>query len=190
MILSYNRNRRILKMTGHQMVEFSAALVVLVIGILIPIVDLSVLPLRLMLWQEALNCDVRKLAQSENFSTAKNTLDTDPTLFMRQNRIDGVKLLDTNCLFVISMQTPPYESFTTDRINDIPPKWLPNGIKAPCTYELQISAKVEISPLILLNDVHTSVPGLTSPFTCITTARDHWENSGRNPITTQYFMNE
>jgi hypothetical protein len=183
-------NRRKIRKIGHQMVEFSAAIVVLVICVLIPIIDLSVLPLRLLLWQEALNSDVRKLAQSEKFSSAKESLDTDKSLLIYTNRIDGIRLLGANSVLTISKQTPPYETFATDEINSIPPKWLPTGIKAPCTYELQVSTTVEVSPLIMFNGFKTPIPGLTAPFIFTNKARNHWENSSRDPVTGMFFMNE
>jgi len=189
MIIS-NRYRKKSRKSGQQLVEFSAALILLVIGIFIPLLDLGVLPLRWILWQEALNTDVRRLAQSESFSKAITSLDTDGFLSMRLGHISGVKLLNAQCALIISTLNSPYETYTVQEPKSIKAAWLPGGAKSPCLYELEITSVIELSPLILLQGFSTSIPGLTKPFICTTKARAHWENYGRDPSTKQFFMNE
>ena len=172
------------------MVEFSAALVLLVIGIFIPIFDFGVIPLRWILWQEALNIDARRLARCENFSTAKNTLTDNTSLTMYNTRIDGVNLISPDCDLVISMVYPPYDYYVAQAPNEIRAEWLPGGPKSPCYYEMEVNAVVEISPLFLWSGIKTPVPGLTVPLTCKTKARAHWENYGRNPVTNQFYVQE
>lgn len=175
---------------GQQMAEFSAALVLLIVGICIPLLDLCVIPIRWGLWQQSLNSDARKLAQSENLSSAMAALDTDPALSMRSGNIAGAKLRSAKCALVITMLNPPGEVFITKQPKSIESAWLPGGSRSPCSYELEITTLVEISPLFVLSGSKVAIPGLTEPFVCTTKSRAHWENYGRDPSTKQFFMNE
>jgi len=175
---------------GAQLVEFSAALVLLITGIIIPLLDLSVLPLHWILSQEIINSEVRKLAQSENFGSAIAALDTDSSLRTQLTNLGGVKPLSTKCALVISMLNKPYEFFTVEEPQSILREWLPEGKRSPCYYELEISTVLELSPLVVLDKFSISVPGLTRPFICTIKARAHWENYGRDPVTKKFYMNE
>ncbi len=175
---------------GQQMAEFSAALVLLIVGICIPLLNLAVMPLRWGLWQQGLNSDARKIAQSENFSSAIAALETDRSLSMRSSNISGAKLLSAKCALIITMLNSPGEVFIAEKPQTIEPAWLPDGKKSPCSYQLQITSDVAISPLFLLSGSKVKIPGLTEPFKCTTKALAHWENYGRDPATKRFFMNE
>jgi len=175
---------------GYQTAEFAAALVVLVLGIVIPLVDLGVLPLRWILSQEIITSEVQKLAQSENFSSTIAALDNDSLLRTKLANLGGVKPLSTKCVLIISMLNDPYETFVADEPKSITPQWLPEGKRSPCYYELETTAVVEISPLVLLNGLDKPIPGLTRPFICTIKGKAHWENYGRNPVTKKFYMNE
>ncbi len=172
------------------MAEFSAALVFFIVGIGVPLLDLSVMPIRWVLWQQALNADVHKLAQSESFSNAVSALNFDSSLATRSIGVSGVKEQSSKCTLVITMLNPPGESFIAEEPKSIQAEWLPGGKRSPCSYELEISSLIQISPLILVSGSKISIPGLTSPLLCRTIARAHWENYGRDPLTKQFFMNE
>jgi len=181
------RNRQI---GGYQISEFTAALVVLVIGIVVPLVDLAAMPLHWILSQEIITSEARRLAQSESFSSAIAALDNDPLLRTRLLNLGGVKPLSTDCKLIISMLNKPYESFVANEPKSIPAEWLPEGKRSPCYYELEITVVQELSPLVVFNAFNTSIPGLTRPFICTIKARAHWENYGRNPVTKRFYMNE
>jgi hypothetical protein len=178
------------RLSGAQLVEFAAAFVLLIIGIFIPLLDLSVIPVRWILAQEIITSEVRRLAQSENFSSAIRALDTDSSFKTLLTNLSGVKPQASTCVLVISMLNEPYESFIASAPKSILPEWLPEGKRSPCYYELETSTVLELSPLIVLDSLTISIPGLTRPFVVTTKARAHWENYGRNPATKQFYMNE
>jgi hypothetical protein len=176
--------------SGQQMAEFSAALVLLIVGIGIPLIDLGVLPFRWLLWQQLLTADVRKLAQSEKFSTAMTALDSNTALSVGLGTKAGVKLISSQCAIIITMLNEPRDVFIAEKPGAIEGAWLPGGAKSPCSYELEVTSVIALSPLILLNGIKSPIPGLTEPIICTTKARAHWENYGRDPYTKQFFMNE
>lgn len=175
---------------GANMTEFSAAIVILILGFLIPLLDLGVIPVHWLLCKEIVSNYVRKLALSETFSQAMTTVNSDPSLQNWLTQLGGVKTETITCRLVISRLAPPLESFSTDKPHSIPAEWLPGGKKAPCSYEIELSVLAQFNPLIMLNLGIGEIPGLTRPFTCLIEAKAPWENYGCNPITKQFFLNE
>ncbi len=175
---------------GSQIAEFSAAFVLLIIGIMIPLLDLGILPLHWILTEEIINTQTRRLAQCKTFSQAVNLLNTDAMLGTQLARLGGVELQSTELMLIISMTNPPYEIFTIAEGNPIPPEWLPNGKKFPCKYELEMDSLIQFSPLVIIHGSNLDIAGLTKPFSCTVKARTLWENYGRDPITKKFYMDE
>jgi len=176
---------------GSELVEFNAALVLLIIGFVLPLADLSVLPIRWLLAQEVITSEVRELAQSKSFSDAIERLADGSSLNTQLNRIGGVQLLSANCALVITMLNTPYEIFVASEPKNIRAEWLPNGNRSPCSYEIELSTNIELSPLIMLrNSFIKDIPGLTKPFVWRVKERAHWESYGRNPTTKKFYINE
>ena len=175
---------------GANLTEFSAAIVILILGFLIPLLDLGVIPVHWLLSKEIVSNYVRKLALSETFSQAMTTVNTDPSLQIWLTQLGGVKTETINCRLVISRLAPPLETFATDKPHSIPAEWLPGGKKAPCSYEIELSVQAQFTPLIMLNLGIGEIPGLTTPFISRIEAKAPWENYGCNPITKQFFINE
>lgn len=113
--------------SGSQLSEFGAALVVLVIGFTLPLLDLGILPLHWVLSQEIITSEARRLAQSKTFSGAIDALAADSSLATQLTKLGGVKPVSTKCVLIITMLNQPYESFTTDDPKSILPEWLPEG---------------------------------------------------------------
>ena len=100
-----------------------------------------------------------------------------------------VKPISTQCSMIITALND-YDFYIASTPKDIPAAWLPNGSKAPCKYELEICSEIELSPLILASQISTPIPGLTKPFKCKVISRANWENTGRDPLTKKYFLEE
>lgn len=175
---------------GAQMVEFAAALVVLLICILLPLLDFAVIPVHWLLSQEIVTHYAHRLAISQKFSQALAMLDADDSVTNQLLHLGGVKPQAINCCLVISQSQPPFETFVADSPKRIPPAWLPGGGKSPCNYEIKLSVQAEFSPLIVVKIFGTKIPGLTQPFTGVIEAKSAWENYGCDPATGQFYMNE
>ncbi len=176
--------------SGYQLAEFSAALVVLLIGILIPLLDLGVIPLHWILAHEIIASRVQQLAQCKSFSEAIDSLNTDSSLNIELANLGGVKLVSIKSNLIISKTSLPYETLVAEEPKSIPTDWLPGGKNSPCEYKLEVSALVELSPLALYSGLQANIPGLTKPFDCLIKINSQWENYGRDPITKQFYMNE
>ena len=175
---------------GANISEFSAAIVVLVIGFMIPLLDLGIIPIHWLLSQQIISSYVRKLALCETFSQAMTQVNSDPTLQNWLTRLGGVKPELIQCHLLISRLQPPLDVFSTDHPKTIPAVWLPNGPKSPCSYELDLAVTCQFNPLLVLPVSMGKIPGLTVPYTCVIDAKAPWENFGCDPITKQFFINE
>jgi len=175
---------------GAQLSEFSAALVLLIIGFLLPVLHLGIIPVHWLLSKEIVTKYVRKLALSETFSQAIETVNTDPSLQQWLSQLGGVNPETIKCRLVISRLAPPLETCVVEEPRKIPKAWLPEGPKSPCSYEIELSVTAQFNPLVLIRSGLGNVPGLTKPFTCVIDARTPWENFGRNPVSKEFFINE
>ncbi len=176
--------------TGSQIAEFGAALVVLATVIIIPLVDLLIVPVRLMMVQDKANLLARRLALCETFSASCADMLSVPSISTDLNGINGVRVESADMCLRISQVGPCSEVFTVYCPGQIPSAWLPDGINAPCLYSLELRIKMLISPAFLLRQCGYAFPGLTAPFPVVITASHEWQNLGRDPLTGEYFLNE
>ncbi len=195
MLLRSNRIRRRSPRSpaGSQMADFAAALVILVVVIFIPLLDLTILPIRWMLAREIINDYSRKLALCETFSESYALMKADPSLATRLLRLGGVECKDINLQLRISrvfLSPHPDEYVLIEGPRTIPTEWLPGGKKSPCTYSLELKVTTLISPAFLMSGIGLDIPGLTSPVPFEISSAHEWENLARNPISKKYYLNE
>lgn len=176
--------------SGAQTLEFAAALSILIIAIILPLLDFGVIPIHWMLSQEILTNYTRKLTLCKSFSQALAMLDANSSLESQLSHLGGVKPQAIKCFMVISQLQPPFETFVTDTAKTVPAAWLPGGTKSPCSYEVKLSAQLEFNPLIIVTFYKVNIPGLTRPFSCVLEAKIPWENYECDPITNQFYINE
>ncbi len=118
------------------MVEFGAAMVILILSFTLPLLDFGMIPIHWMLSQEIVTKYTSKLAVCQSFSQALAMLDADNSMIQQLSHLGGVTPQSTKCLLVISKIEPPLESFIADCPKTIPVAWLPGGAKSPCNYEI------------------------------------------------------
>jgi hypothetical protein len=178
---------------GSQLAEFGPALFILAFFILIPLLDLGILPVRWMLAQEIVNEYSRKLALQENFSQSFRTIEADPSLATRLKKLGGVTVKNINLQLRASRifrHPHPSEFILVNQPRRIPPAWQPDGAKAPCDYSLELNVQSLMSPAFLFPASWYAIPGLTRPIPVTFNASHEWENLGRNPVTKSFFLNE
>jgi hypothetical protein len=174
-------------------VEFAAALIILVFFVFIPLLDLTIVPIRWMLAQELVNDYGRKLALCESFSDSFKMMEADPSLTTRLRRLGGVDVKSIKLHMRISrvfLHPHKEEVLIVSTPGKVPAEWLPNGAKAPCTYALELDIGSLISPAIMLPKHFGIVPGLSAPIPLLITSTHAWENCARNPATGHFFINE
>lgn len=178
---------------GSNIPDFAAALVLLVIVVFIPLLDLTILPIRWMLAREIINDYSRRLALCETLSKSFQTMQADPSLATRLLRLGGVECKDISLRMRISrvfLNPHTDEILFVNAPGQIPPAWLPDGAKAPCTYTLELKVDTLISPAILFAGNGITVPGLTAPIAFQIGSSHEWENLGRDPGTKAFYLNE
>lgn len=178
---------------GSQLVDFAAALFLLVFLVFVPLIDLTIIPVRWMLAKEIISNYARKLAACESLTQAYEVMNADPSLETRLLHLGGVSLESIDMHLRITrvfLYSDHEEVLLVKEPGAVPPEWKPNGKKAPCIYAIEIEVKSNISPAILLPKGGTAIPGLNAPIPITLTASANWENMGRNPVTKEFYLNE
>jgi hypothetical protein len=178
---------------GSQMTEFSAALIILIGFVIVPLLDLTIIPVRWMMAQEIVNDYARKLAFCETFRQSHRTMDADPSLSTRLQRLGGVSVKSLSLHLRIQRifkYAHPEEYLIVEDPGAIPAAWLPDGAKSPCAYSLEVDVRSLMAPAIMFPERGTAIPGLTAPVPLLVTASHAWENFGRDPATGKFFLNE
>ena len=178
------------KSTGAQAAEFGAALTVLVLFFVIPLLDFGVIPVRWGLANHLITSYSVNFARAETLSRAFEQMEEDTNLQDLLMKIGGVKAKRLRLALIITQPSSVDKKLVVEEPKHIPTAWLPDSPNGPFQYELELMATVEISPLIEIKLGEKKIPGLNAPFTVTMLSTSHWENLGRNPNTNEFFMNE
>ncbi|HEY9787828.1 MAG TPA: hypothetical protein V6D17_20745 [Candidatus Obscuribacterales bacterium] len=188
--LSAVRMRRREPRGAAQAAEFGAAVVALIVCFVIPLVDFGIIPVRWALAFNIVNSYVGNLSRAETFSRAWQQLEEDPGMGTMLKRIGGVNPKRYNLTMLITKPADGSVQASVDQPKRIPSHYLPDGPGGPYQYELELSAELEVSPLIVCNIGPKKIPGLNAPFNFTISRTSHWENLGRNPTTNEFYINE
>ncbi len=172
-----NRSRK-RKQNGN-ISEFGAALITLICFVILPLLNLSFIPVRYMLCEGALNELTRRLAHCEKLTEAQDTLKKD----------NAWKTILDRCGVTISGERLSLLVTTSDGTRGIvlnpggqlSDEWLPGGANGPCIYSLSVKANFTIAALY---------QGPFKPVTITITSHSQWENLSKNPKSLNYFINE
>jgi len=172
---------------GSLIAEFGPALFLLIFCFVIPLLDLGMLPIRYGLTYAAATNAVSKLALANKASDANRMLQTDTwwTSFLGKC---GIDVEQKQLAMVVINKKGSGQVFATDQPGSIPSALLPDGPDGPGAYILRLSIKADISPLLVMSG--RGIPGLTSPVPITLQTSSVWENLGRDPDTTEYYLNE
>jgi hypothetical protein len=180
-------SRRKRRSDGHVIAEFAPALAILAIMVFIPLLDLTIVPIRWTLAQQLVDDYARKLALCETFSEALATMRAEPSLHQRLEHIGGIQ---TKALDVQLQISDASETITVSDVGKIPAAWLPSGTHRVCTYTLCVKAQSLLSPAILFQTGNEKIPGLSAPIPLEITASHQWGNLAVDPITRNFYINE
>lgn len=166
------------------MTEFSGAMIIFILFIFTPLLNIGILPVRYLIAHGIMTEMAHRMSVCEKRSEAANLLKTNSwwTNLLSACGVT-VKNPDASLLIVDKNNSKTSVSMNTVLSND----QLPNGSQGPFMYSLQLSADCDISPLF---NAGAGLPGFTKPVTLHLTSQAQWENLGRNPETTYYYINE
>jgi hypothetical protein len=179
--------------SGSHLAEFAPSLVILIAFVVIPLLDLTIVPVRWMLAHEIVNDYARRLALCESFGESHVQMEQDPSLKARLLKLGGVSVKSINLTLRISrvFKNPHMpEVFVVKNPGQIPKEWLPDGSKAPCSYALDLDVDALLSPAITFPQQGVSIPGFNQPISFLVSSSHEWENFARNPRTGKFFINE
>lgn len=158
--------------------------------VFIPLLDLTIVPIRWTLAQQLVDDYARRLALCETFSEARQTMDASPSLNEKLERIGGIRIEGLDLQLQITNLT---DTVDITRPRSVPAEWLPNGAKRACTYTLNVNAHALLSPAILFAggaDGGTKIPGLNAPIPITITGSHQWANLAVNPVSRKFYLNE
>lgn len=170
--------------SGQQLAELAAVLVVLVLGFIIPIINLGLAPVRWTLCQSFVDNDLRMLARCEKYSQALALHAKDFSTRETLSEFCGVTLEDSR--IYLTLRSKEHGSLEVDRPGDIPAAWLNDNIE----FSLCHSATAKIAPLVTARPFGLKIDGINAPLSLQIATSTQWENTGRDPLTLSYFVNE
>lgn len=169
------------------MVEFVYCLVFIFFVILIPLINYGTLLTRWAMANQIVESWTRGLAKKQKMSQAfDRVLESDFVEAVRKPT--GVRIKKVEPSLIISKVNDPTQFLAVNVPGRIPKKWLPNG--GNYEYTIQIAVDSEIDPLISFQLFGLEIPGLTKAADVRMVNTCLWENMGRDPVTTEYFLNE
>jgi hypothetical protein len=172
------------------MIDFTAAFTILLIGVLVPLINFSIIPIRYGMIQTRIESKIHELAQHGKLSEALelNQLGVDSQDPLCS--ISGCAVKEEQVHLCISSMRRTDRIVNVTDAKTITPDWLPQGALSPCDYSLVLQTQVDVSPIVTMSVFGANIPGITTPFRCAITKAAEWENIGRDPVTGKFFINE
>jgi hypothetical protein len=172
-----------------QVTEFGAALFLLLGCIVLPLLNMAIIPVRYGMGKSIITAEVRRLARSESFGEALAQVTAESSRWQQLHAIGGIDVKETELnMTVESVKNKHMETFR--RPKSIPPSWLPEGSESPCVYLLDLKVDVDIHPLVSVSWTAVNIPGLTGPIPIRFHEVAAWENLTRDPVTGDFFVNQ
>jgi hypothetical protein len=179
-MINLRRNQR-----GSLMTEFAAAFVLFTCCLMIPLVNISVIPVRYVISFAMVSEVTRKLAIAETRSQAM-TLASQAAFYQGFAKQFGITMEPPILSLICKDQNSAMMIFPGRK--PIPAVFLPGGSRSNhCNYLLKTETSVQIPPLFCIGP---RIPALTSPISFNISATAPWENLGCDPATREFYINE
>ncbi len=172
--------------SGSSMTEFSGALVIFVLFIFTPLINIGILPVRYLIAHGIMTEMTHRMAVCEKRRTEASQLLQTNLWWTKLLAACGVAVKNPQASLIIVDKGGSGKN-TVAIGGSIADDLLPNGSKGPFMYSIQLTADCAISPLF---NAGAGLPGFTSPVTIRMSSQAQWENLGRDPETTYYYVNE
>jgi len=169
---------------GSLMTEFASAFTIFICCLLIPLINLSVVPVRYVIVFAMVTDLTRKAATAETRSQAIG-IATKSGFHQDFAQKFGISMATPSVSIVCKNQDSEVVVFPYKK--RIPTAWLPGGSRSQCNYLLQTTTDVEIPPLFCCGP---KITALTAPVPLTITSAVPWENLGCDPSTQEFYINE
>ncbi len=181
--------RRPRRADGSHSVEFIFCFVFLFFAILVPLYNYSALMIRWTTASQVAKNWANTLAKERKLSTAFKLAQSETSVFRSLiETTTGVKIVSVSPSIIVRKVDDPANLVDVKSAGEIPSGWLPD--KGTHEYLLQIAVEGRADPLIASSFFGLKIPGLTEPTTLNMAGSSIWENQSRDPLTTEYYINE
>jgi hypothetical protein len=179
---------------GAQISEFAVSLFFLFAFVVLPLINLCVIPLRWSLGKSTVSSRVHQLAQSETLSQAFKGEQEGGGLkdgaHEKLNNIGGITVKSSQLSLIIESEKLQGQTKVITQVGSIAKDWLPDGPLGPYIYRLDLQVDSDVAPLVVVPLPNPKIPGLTAPFAVQFHDTSVWENTGRDPVSGEFFVNE
>ncbi|MFA7337869.1 MAG: hypothetical protein WC028_13865 [Candidatus Obscuribacterales bacterium] len=173
------------KASGHAITEFAVGLIVLIAFVFAPLFNIAIIPIRYLIVEGAMTEMSHRVVLCEKRTEAYAMFTQDPWFTSILEKC-SVTIANPKLKLTIVSKDGSSQISVPNGV-PIPAEWLPDGSFQPSLYSMELSADCSIAPLF---SSAAGLPGFTSPITLHLHTSSPWENFSRNPITSQYFVNE
>ncbi len=166
------------------MTEFSGAMVIFILFIFAPLINVGILPVRYLIAHGIMTEMTHRMAVCEKRTEASKLLKSN-LWWTNLLSACGVAVKNPQASLIAVDQGGSKKTVTIS--DPLSVDMLPNSSNGPFMYSIQLTADCDISPLF---NAGAGLPGFTKPVTIRLSSQAQWENLGRNPETTFYYLNE
>jgi len=106
------------------------------------------------------------------------------------NKIAGLTVKASQLALIVESAKLQGQTKTITRVGTVNQDWLPDGPLGPYVYRLDLTVDSDIAPLIVIPVQNPRIPGLTAPFAVQFHDSSVWENTGRDPVSGEFYLNE
>lgn len=176
---------------GSTVPEFGASFVVFVIFVLVPLMDLGIIPVRYMAAYSILNILTHQMSVCDKVSQADQMRHKNLWWKGELNKF-GIHVANSGLSLKIVSKQNMSKQVLIPAPAAVPAQWQPDSPSGPFFYYLELSSDLEISPLFHMGEPWSGLPGLTGPAKVRITTDADWENLSRDSEspTEDFFINE
>lgn len=176
------RNRR-----GSNTIEFTYCLVFIFFVLLLPFANYGTFMSRWALSSQTVSAWTQNMAKKRKLSDAFKAVRGDDFAAAVANP-SGIKVKSVTPVLSISKVDDQSHSIAVETPGKVPTTWLPDA--GNYEYTLQVNVVAQIDPLVTVQLFGIKIPGLTEPTDVKISGSALWENKGRDPLTTEFYLNE
>lgn len=167
------------------MSEFSGALIIFILFMFLPLINIGIMPVRYLIAHGTMSEMAHRMAVCEKRTDAYKLLQTN-TWWKTFLAKCGVAVKSPEASMVIVGKDGSSKT-SVNLNNNLSDDLLPNADKGPFMYSIQLRAQCDIAPLF---NGGAGLAGFTKPVTFNMSSQAQWENLGRDPETTYFYINE
>lgn len=172
---------------GSNTVEFTYCIVFVFFVLLLPFSNYGTFMSRWGISSQTVSAWTQNMAKKRKLSDAFKAFQSTEFITAVANPT-GIQVKSVTPSLFISKVDDATRSITVETPGKVPANWLPDA--GNYEYTLKVNVIAQIDPLVTVQLFGLKVPGLTEPADVKMGGSALWENKGRDPVTTEFYLNE